>query len=312
MKIYIYSFLALVAFTFVFTSCNKDTEAIPDIPNGAMVLLESVSTTEFFFDKISSESISGTLRDVSNNVQSAEFYAQLTRTIASGKTFTSARKLVTTVTDVNGSFSMTTNQVAAALGSIIDNVTDTTKTTTYTLASATDFVVGDKIEFINQLTTKEGKTVVRDDISPNLNGNVGQRSFFDFSVLVICDIATDKFLGKYTMSVNSETGSAVGAFKSEDVTLKASGTAGRVVDTYTFFTDKKRPSFTLTMLCGNVYVYNTSTAIGCSIKKKSIQTGTTPGTYNLNDDSSFTVNLYLPAVAGCSAEGAVNLTFTKK
>lgn len=305
MKKIIYSFLSLFAFAMLLSSCNKDTQAIPEPKAGAMVLLESVTSPLFNAQDLGNAKYSGVLRDPRGNVASFDIYAKITR----NKTTYSELKLVKTITNVNGNFEITAQEVATAVGSVVDTAARPTggADVTTTLSSATDLKPGDKIDFINSVKDKDGNEYKLADISANLNGNVGQRSAFDFTAFVACGI-TASFTGKYKMAV---TGVGAGRFKDgEEVEFASSDDITRNFN-YTLFGFADR-SMEIKLLCGDVVVLNQPTGLSCGGPPVTVESSPTPGKYNEADDSSFVIEITMPEAVGCTAASTATLTFTKQ
>lgn len=305
MKKIIYSFLSLFAFAMLLSSCNKDTQAIPEPKAGAMVLLESVTSPLFNAQDLANAKYSGVLRDPRGNVASFEVYAQITR----NKTTYSDLKFVKSITNVNGNFEITAQEVAAAVGSLVDTAARPTggADVTTTIANATDLQPGDKIDFINRVKSTDGVEYLLADINANLNGNVGQRSAFDFTAFVACGI-TAAFTGKYKMAV---TGGGAGRFvDGEEVELTSSDDITRNFN-YTLFGFADR-SMEIKLLCGNIVILNQPTGLSCGGPAVTVESSPTPGTYNEADDSSFVIELTMPEAVGCTSAQTVTMTFTKQ
>ena len=311
MKKIIYSFLSLFAFAMLLSSCNKDTQAIPEPKAGAMVLLESVSSPLFNALDLSNAKYSGTLRDPRGNVASFDIYARITR----NSTTYSDLKFVKTITNVNGTFDITAQEVAAAVGSVVDTAgraaTPATADVTTTLTNATDLQPGDKIDFINRVKDKDGTEYQLSDISANLNGNVGQRSAFDFTAFVACGI-TAAFTGKYTMKVEGTTTFFAGRFvDGEEVEFVSTDDITRAFNGFTLFGFTDR-TIDIKLLCGKTVVLSQSPQLGCGANPVLMYNNPdVDGSYNEADDTTFTIEMVVGG-PGCVSEQKGKLTFTKK
>jgi hypothetical protein len=200
MKKIIYSFLSLFTFVVFLSSCNKDTQAIPEPKAGAMVLVESVSSSVFNASDLANAKYSGVLRDPRGNVASLEIYAKITRS----SSIYSELKFVKSITNVNGNFEITAAEVVAGVATLTDTMgVGTTDDVAVPLASVSDLQPGDKIDFINRLKTTDGEEVLITDISQNLNGNEGQRSAFDFVAYVSCPFVATDMVGTYEIQALS-------------------------------------------------------------------------------------------------------------
>ncbi|EAY31106.1 hypothetical protein M23134_07514 [Microscilla marina ATCC 23134] len=196
MKKIIYSFLSLVALATLMSSCRKNVSPLPEARAGAMVLLEAVNSSLFDVQDLPNARYTGTLRDPRGNVASMEVYAKITRST----TAFSELKFVKSITNVNGDFEITASEVAIAVGTIVDTLkAGATDDQTINLTSATDLQAGDKIDFINRVKDKEGVEHQISDISQNLNGNVGQRSAYDFTTFVSCPFVAANVVGTYSV-----------------------------------------------------------------------------------------------------------------
>lgn len=312
-----YNFLILIVLIFTFTACNKNTSAIPEIPHGAMVLLDEVKVGLFDAADLTNTAYQGVLRDPVGNVASLEIYAVITRSTNAGLLY-SERTFIKSLNNVNGAFSISATEVAASVGTLIDTVTAPGTTTKIPLTTGTDLKEGDRIDFVNQLTTKDGKLVQLSDISQNLNGSVGQKSAFDFTVFVACSI-TAAFTGDYTLKV---TGPGAGWLSINEADSRGNPNvfAFTHVDditrsfTYTFLDERfKNRVLEIKLLCGKVVVLLQSTETGCGTILSLTTNPNKSGTYNETDDSSFTVELLIPANSSCDIDDQlITLTFTKQ
>ncbi len=161
-------------------------------------------------------------------------------------------------------------------------------------------------------------TVAQDDVvfEPGVNLSAaicdepGSRSTCKFQSLIVCDVHA-AFVGTYTMTSSSSSFSA----PNNTVTIIQPNAndpfTRQTTITFLGFTGR---TLKFQLLCDNSVVPAQTTGLACANLPPLLFTTDTNniGTYDPDDDSSFTVNVKVPAVAGCAGEFITSLTFTKQ
>lgn len=169
-----------------------------------------------------------------------------------------------------------------------------------------DLQAGDQFNFYPQYNTTDGKTI--NQFSSDICNEDFYQASCGVSVPVTCPIAETDFAGTYVITDNC------GYFKDTPVTVEPAGATFRSFEgDYAIgasnFTDL---GFTFNLVCDQVFVDVQSIGIGCSTAGPvSVLTASTPGTFDINDDGSFTVNVFYNNPA-CFGGFECSLTFTKQ
>jgi hypothetical protein len=175
------SFYTLAALALVVVSCNSD-DANPasGVPYGAMVLIDQVVSPVLNVTDIENANYSVDLRDPSNNVAEFRFYARLVR----GGVAQTDYALIETVTTFPSRPVLTSQEFVDAWDEIDD---------------IDEFLPGDRIEFSNEVTSKDGVVFTAGDIGPDLANNPGQRSAFRPVTFVSCPFVIADAIGTYEL-----------------------------------------------------------------------------------------------------------------
>lgn len=207
MKKIIYSLLAFATVAITLSSCNKDIEAFPTPNDGAMVLLDQVTTPVFNVNDINNAVYAGVLRAPSANVQSIQFKATIfrtTRLFSPDSANVGGPKAISGGADVP--FTLTATDLAAAVTRLemhdADNKSlyDPNDATTFTnISAATDLMAGDRVEITAVVTDDKGQTHNISDISANLT-NPGQRMAYAFTTFVSCPFDQAVSVGTYDVT----------------------------------------------------------------------------------------------------------------
>lgn len=169
-----------------------------------------------------------------------------------------------------------------------------------------DLQAGDVFNFYPQYQTTDGQTI--NQFSSDICNEDFYQASCGVSVPVTCPIPETDFAGTYVISDDC------GYFKNLPVTVEPAGATfrsfeGEYAIGTTNFGDL---GFTFNLVCDQVFVDVQSIGIGCQTSGPvSVTTASTPATFDINDDSSFTVNVFYNN-PDCFGGFECTLTFTKQ
>lgn len=271
----------------IISSCRDeslDPHPLDGTADFAPYLTLEVGNIVFDAENLESAAFTGSLTERGPGVSSYTINVSLFRASTGARTDTAFVKTLTSY----GDFSITATEVADALG-----------------IGLADFAQGDQIDFICQFT--DGSTVWRVDgeeanIGADLFGNPAQLQAFTYTGFIACAIA-EPFSGDYEMVQTQGGGDPFFGgprFKTEIVTLGAPNLIQREWEAnYVTFA----VGFEVFLLCENVVVPFTASGVGCGGPGLNwIQDDVFGlGSYDPNDDASFTIHIVENVDNGCGA-----------
>lgn len=299
----------LLALGAVFTSCEDTDKAPfsygpPESVDGRTGVFVTADVTSAFIngDDVPNGSFDFTLRAPSNNVAQFDIYVQ--RVTPAPDLIETEFLLVETVTSFPSDVNITSQKLADTFGVTIAELN-----------------LGDRFNFRNVATGTDGTVVSQNDIDPDLQNEPGQKSAFALNTLIVCPLPAGYASGDYLMSAvggGSIGGGAFGTiFFEETVTLAESSVFERTFQPYylpQFNVGQPDSNFTVVFLCN---VLNAQDGIAgnlsCGGTGITLNSSTMPTSYDLADDSVFTLNFSESTVgSGCGdAVSEATLVLTK-
>jgi len=173
----------------------------------------------------------------------------------------------------------------------------------------------DLFRFEATVITEDGSEFTSSNTGPNLISQSPFGALFRLDVPVVCEFPDDMFVGNYVLT-NGPILSVWGSLWGVDgtvITLVETSEFQRSFVAHYFQGHGPRFTQTIDFVCNQVFVVESSLDVGCSEVDIVVgQKGSMPGTFDITDDGSFTVNATDDVYNSCAqAVTDIAITFIK-